>query len=74
MAYHEDNLRIRPNAMHVLHHLHVALVVIVAGDIIHCSSIVRTQIDDHQVSHTMSGEIPRFRFVAEGCIRAVAHI
>ena len=46
-AYHEDNLCIRPNAMHFLHHFNVTLIVIVARNIVLGPAVIRAQVDYH---------------------------
>lgn len=57
-TYHEDDDRIRPVRVDILHQVDVGMVVIPAGDFVGLTVIVTAHLDDHKVGRLLCFHVP----------------
>lgn len=57
-TYHEDDDRIRPVRMDILHQVDVGMVIIPAGDFVGLTVIVTAHLDDHKIGRLLCFHVP----------------
>lgn len=64
VAYKHDNVRGRPGFMDAVDQLDIAVIKLVASDVVGIVEVVRADVDKHQICCWMAGKFPFLGFIA----------